>query len=324
MSTTRTSLVRNAIAAVVALAAVATAGTANAGTLSDPPISGNSKSISKTFGKDDFSATVGASSKVTAYNYAEVCAWVNSDLAAYYKSSGLPTAVSNVVMKAMRDQYCKHAGKYQGTGAKAGARAKIMGHSIDVAGLEGWAAADYNLYDAGYKLTVGGNTIATLRIPSSVDQDFAWPMTLVSGTRKFMVGPVPVYVEGEAVGSIGVRLQAQFGNSQVEGTLTPHAGIDATFGCGVGVDFAKAGIQGELNLVTLSVPATGFINWGNAPKISYGGDITATITSLDGSIKLGAWLFGEEVGSIDIFSWTGFEYKLTQDPLYQFSGSFSL
>lgn len=322
MSTPRTSLIRNVIAAAVAIAAVTTAGTASA--LSDPPISGNSKSMGKTFGKDDYSATVSASSKVMAYNYGAVCTWVNNDLANFYKSSGLPTAISNVIMTAMRDQYCKHAGKYHGTRANAGARAKIMGHSIDVAGLEGWAAADYNRYDAGYKFTVGGNTVSTLHIISAVDQDFSMPMTLVSGSRKFMIGPVPVYVEGEAVGSIGVRLQAQFGNSQVDSTLTPHAGIDATFGCGVGIDFAKAGIEGELNLVTLSVPATGFINWGNAPTITYGGDITASISSLDGSIKLGAWLFGEEVGSINLFSWDGVEYKLTKDPLYQFSGSFSL
>lgn len=324
-----TSLSRRALASLAAFSALVGGLRGASAGEPTPPISSDRETYSiSARANSDFKAGFGVESRVQSYDYEKVCAWASasatrkqcdtlaSDLAPVCKSS----------LDSAKAQYCNIKGKYYGAVGEGEATATVLGKSVDLLAITGWAIADYNVFRTGLRFSVLDKAIFSYTQKSVAQINMFQYQTLVSASRTIWVGPVPLYAEAEAVGVIGLSLTVGLGTSQLDAEIRPSAGIEAEVGCGVGVDFAKAGASGELNLITLSLPARGHLNWANYPAISYGGDINFEVGALDGKISLGAWLFGESIASYTLVEWPGVLWSTKDDgsSLYDFSGGFSL
>jgi hypothetical protein len=138
---------------------------------------------------------------------------------------------------------------------------------------------------------------------------FAYPVEFLSATKTYMIGPVPVLLTAELVGSLGVTLSGQFGTSTVTLGAEPYVSVDAALGAGVGCKFASAGVEGSLELVKVGVPATAAVTFNGDRTFDWTLNLGVTVSGLSGEIALVAKLMGETVGSLTIFDWTGFEWS---------------
>ena len=134
--------------------------------------------------------------------------------------------------------------------------------------------------------------------------------------QTFMVGPVPISVsiDFDVRGRLAVAgTLNQFGGDLY---LTPTGGIYTTVSVGVGVNgVLAAGVRGELDLLTVSLPVEGKANWTYARAGTSGTDTLTTFTSanldlstLDGGLSLYADVGPlEYVYAIPGTSWTGIQ-----------------
>ena len=86
--------------------------------------------------------------------------------------------------------------------------------------------------------------------------------------KKIILG-IPVYVTFDATGTIGANITLSEGNGSLSAQEAPFASLDLAASAGAGFnDFLSAGVEGSLNLVTLSVPlqvdAKAAGNWDEA------------------------------------------------------------
>ncbi len=328
------SLLRRSLVALAACFTL-TVGVESASAIPDPrPPFREATKTHDEFAKanSDFKAGFEVSNRIRSFDYETICAWAGSTKAVA-QCNDLSESETDVTyclnnLNLFRARYCGIKGQYHGANVKGAATATLLKKSVDLLALEGWAIADYNEFRAGIKMSAAGKKIFSYERKSGWVVDWFVYQTLFSASRTIWVGPVPLYAEAEAVGHLGIGVQGTVGTSQLDTVITPQAGIEVEVGCGVGVDFAKAGAKGSFNLVTLSLPATGYLNWADFPSdrtLDYGGDINFRVDALDGEITLGAWLMGKEIASYPLVKWPGVTWSTKKNKsLYAFSGSLKL
>jgi hypothetical protein len=302
MSRTRT-LVASAVAS---LALFAVAEPAHA----FQPIKGTTAvgpNYSKSVSSGDFGAGFQIYGQARARDYAKLC---TSTKPSYQCAgqTGFPQIICNAVFTSVNAQMCAQHGMGFDAGGKAATDVTLFGKDIDLfdigasADAEPSAAtAEYHVIVAGLKLA-GQNKTAGFSGTKSLGE-----RTLVKASSTFMIGPVPLTVEADATGSLGIDYALTVGTSSVSGSAGPSVGIDGVFSAGLGVSGLSAGIEGDLTLVNLSTPATASVAWQGGDNFSYDASLDLTIHALDGSVSVYGQA-GPFKATYQIFSWDGLTY----------------
>jgi hypothetical protein len=120
--------------------------------------------------------------------------------------------------------------------------------------------------------------------------------TLVGGSTRVWVGPVPVTIKAgaragiSAQGSVTVSVSPITGTPIVHGTIGPAVDVAATASAGVSLAFAGVEVNGSLTLIGAGI--TGDINYAPtiAGCINVTGRASVDVRSTQGAIKVCAWV----------------------------------
>lgn len=262
---------------------------------------------SKSIAKGDFGAGFQIYARASASDYDQLCASTQPSV----QCATMPSFVKPIctsVWNNISASYCGKHGMGFGAEGKAEADVTLFGKDFELFDIGAGANAEpsgastnYGIYILGAK--VKGETGAA-QLTKSVPLA---ERTLVTAQSTFMIGPVPITVKAQGVGSLGIDFSVGAGTSSVTGTATPWAAIDGIFSAGVGVSYASVGIEGDILLVKVSTPASATVAWQGGKRFSYDASLDLVINSLDGSVSL----YGEAgpyKKSWEIFSWSGLSY----------------
>lgn len=316
MSSIRPLVVSAALAASFVLAS----GAAEAAPITGMKTVG--QEYSKSVSKGDFGAAFQVYARANATDYQQVCASTKPAIQCTgVMASPMLKPVCTAMWNAVGASYCAKQGMGFSVEGKADADVTLFGKDLQLFDINASAMADpgsastsYGVYVLGAKI-VGASGAAKLEKSVPVAE-----RTLVTASSTFMLGPIPITVKAQGVGSLGIDFALAAGTSSITGTATPWAQVDGVFSAGLGVSGLSAGIEGDLVLVKLSTPASANIAWLGGKSFSYDASLDLVINALDGSISL----YGEAgpyKKSWEIISWTGLEYSYN---LGHKSGSFSL
>jgi hypothetical protein len=226
-------------------------------------------------------------------------------------------SIANLQAKGNTDAKVGHLnGLYLPSGTVANNFAEVMGDAgvnatllsstktiVELSGYVGNAGSQSN----SFKLEVYGHSTRT----GTVGVDFSPPSvsaTFVEASAQFDVGPIPIEVSAEVTGTVGVDAQAVAGSSGFNVTVTPNANLTASGSVSTGVACVSAGIEGEVNLINVSVPLSLDLSIGsNGSSTQYTMTGNLDISTLDGSIDLFANACLAE-WKMNIASWNGVTY----------------
>ena len=300
------------------------------------PIKGSalfSQSVSKSAYKDDFGASFAAAANASATDFAQGCETTSLayQCGAKPPSQGIIPGAASLNYQICANTYApinayycaRNVGSKRGFGASGSAQSdvRLFGTNLELFDMSASATTDplasstsYQVYVAGYKV-VGASGGASLAKSVPLGE-----RTLVQASGTFMLGPVPITVTASAVGSLGIDFALGANTSQVTGTVTPHAQVDGIFSAGVGVSGFSAGIEGELMIARLEVPATAKVVWQGNKSFAYEASLDLSLSALDGTVSLYAEGAGQKA-TWEITSWEGVDWSTH---LGKASGTFSL
>ncbi|WP_141593350.1 MULTISPECIES: hypothetical protein [unclassified Myxococcus] len=182
----------------------------------------------------------------------------------------------------------------------------------------------------------GGNNSGTARLYAMGQQIWSgnlytsfeitpinWSRTFFSVSKRFMVGPVPVSVAASVGGGVKLTVSGQVGPTIARLTTAAGGWANATASAGVDIIVAGVGVEGNLVLVNVSLPAFAELFWPFY-SLDYTLRSNLNLTALSGNIKLwvrvGFW-FLKKTWRVTIASWSG----TTQNwPLFTQNGSLIL
>lgn len=284
------------------------------------------KTYGQTFSKSSYSGDFGASfeagGKVYANDYDALCRSTDPALCGSTATgAGLFCTMFN---RPLHDIYCaRNIGTKMGFGAVGGAEAEVrlFDKDLEIFDFDADARIEPNAISTGYGISVAGLKLSGGRYGASYSRTVTLAeRTLVQASSTFMLGPIPITVKAQAVGSLGMDLNLSAGTATASASVEPFAEVDGVFSAGVGVSTVSVGIEGELMLARVGIPATATLTWNGGKSFSYDASLDLAISTLDGSVNLYAEGFGKradwEITSWDGLSWT---YNLGHK-----NGSFSL
>lgn len=183
----------------------------------------------------------------------------------------------------------------------AGVSATVFSHNLTVFEVGGYVRTDEN----DFFVTVLDNTIHHDVSFDLVNQQFS----LLDFSRTFMLGGVvPVTVGAGVDGHFTLNLGLNASPNSASATLTPEVGIDGSLSVGLGASGVQAGVEGSLNLATVSAPLTFAISFPQSGPRTWTSSATINETLLDGSLSLFA-----EAGPLhyshELVSWDGLSYS---------------
>jgi hypothetical protein len=237
-----------------------------------------SESWSDDYGNERFGAGLDISSSISAFNIMGIDAIsANVELEATAKLFGSEHTVARV------------AGHLSRTASGDTVQAAALSRDVEIMG--------------------SAVSVPSASANSTATED--WTRTFFRRSETFMVGPVPLTVEGSIDGEVGLShvASAPSGDFSVDLQLTPFAGLDADVALGVGIrGVLAAGVSGHLNLVDVEVPTSASID--QAIRIPTGRtfdwalESDVDVTTLSGSISLWAEVLWARY-SRRIANWTG-------------------
>jgi hypothetical protein len=152
-------------------------------------------------------------------------------------------------------------------------------------------------------------TLSAASANSTASDD--WTRNFFHKSETFMVGPVPLTVEGSVDGTVGIShtSSAPSGDFSVDLTMTPFAGLDADVALGVGVrGVLAAGVSGHLNVLDVEVPTSASIDQAlridSGRTLDWALESDVDVTTMSGSISLWAELLWARY-SRRIANWSG-------------------
>jgi hypothetical protein len=208
------------------------------------------------------------------------------------------------------------AADYLSSSAELEATATLFGRTRTVALARGEAvrsAAGENGSTGAFTLTVQvmGSDIAVPSYGANSSDTNAWNRTFFSKSETFMLGPIPLTVEGSVDGTIGVThdADAPVSSFSLDTTVEPFCELDADVALGVGITgVVAAGVSGHLNVLDVSVPTTASIEQAiytaQGRTLDWSLDSDVDVTTLSGSISLWVELLWERY-SRRIANWSG-------------------
>lgn len=298
----------------VAAAVLATAGVLSYSSEASAAISG-SKTYGQTYSKSSYSGDFGASfeagGKVYANDYDQLCR-TSDPVTACAGKTGSAKTICTMFNNPLHQAFCaRNVGTKMGFGALGGAEAEVrlFDQDLEIFDFDANARVEPNDISTGYSISVAGLKLSSGRYGASYTKTITLAeRTLVQASSTFMLGPIPITVQAQAVGSLGMDVSLSAGTATASATVEPFAEVDGVFSAGVGVAGVSVGIEGELMLARVSVPATGSLTWKGGKNFSYDASLDFTVSTLDGSVGLYAEGFGKradwEITSWDGLSWT--------------------
>ncbi len=208
------------------------------------------------------------------------------------------------------------AADYLSSSAELEASATLFGRTRTVALARGEAvrsASGENGSTGAFNLTVQvmGVDVAVPSYGANSSATNDWNRTFFSKSETFMLGPIPLTVEGSIDGSIGIThdADAPAASFALETTVEPFCELDADVALGVGISgVVAAGVSGHLNVLDVSVPTTAAIEQAiytaQGRTIDWSLESDVDVTTLSGSISLWVELLWERY-SRRIANWSG-------------------
>jgi hypothetical protein len=167
--------------------------------------------------------------------------------------------------------------------------ATLFGKNVTLADLE--ADGDSVNPTINANLTVVGITLYNYAQNGVANYDFekSYTYTFFKQSKTFMVGPVPVNVEGSVAGTLGLAGTIGFQSHQISVGTGPFLDVTATASAALGGSFGpfklEAGVEGALTLFNATVANNVFVNPG-ASSVAYGANSNLTLTEISGNIDL--------------------------------------
>ncbi|MCB9545010.1 MAG: hypothetical protein H6706_03865 [Myxococcales bacterium] len=192
--------------------------------------------------------------------------------------------------------------------------AKLLGYTLDLIRATAEMTSDNGTVDGLAELILAGQTVwgpitgESISAGTSVDQTF-W-----SVGKSIDLGLLSVTVQAEIVGSAGVEVGAELVSGAVAVNVTPSLALTASADASASFACARAGIAGELSLLSVDMPMSLEVD-------VLGGGYTATgdleLGSLSGSVRAYASACFVSV-SKTLVSFAGFSATI---PLFDVSGT---
>ncbi len=270
------------------------------------------QSFARSAYKGDFGASFEASAKAYANDYAQLCATSDPSYQCSATPAGLAQNVCRSVYSILNGRFCaQNVGTKLGFGAYGGAEAdvRLFGKDLEIFDLSADAKVEPDAISTGYGIYVAGAKISGYRAGAHFEKSVPLAeRTLVRASSTFMLGPIPIAVQAQAVGGLGIDFTLDGGSAQVTATAEPWAEVQGVFSAGIGVSGVSAGIEGELLLARVGVPGTGKIVWLGNKSFSYEASLDLSLKTLDGSVSLYAEGLGHKA-SWEIVSWNGLDWS---------------
>lgn len=194
--------------------------------------------------------------------------------------------------------------------ADGGASVTLFGQPYKL--VEGIASAEINDGPKDMvKMMVGGAMVYSSSAFGVLDQKVT--QEFFSQDAQLYVGPIPITATFEVTGSVGMRGNMDYNqnSNMLTCTVTPYASVDAFGSIGFGVIVVSAGVEGELNLVSVGFPLT---NELNTETLRYEAKSDVNISTLEGSLSLYANAtlvkYTKEVASFDGYSASSTLFKV--------------
>jgi hypothetical protein len=208
------------------------------------------------------------------------------------------------------------AADYLSSSAELEATATLFGRTRTVALARGEAvrSATGEVGSTGaFDLTVEvmGTEISTPSYGANSAATNDWNRVFFSKSETFMLGPIPLTVEGTVDGTIGVTHDADASTLAfaLDTTVEPFCELDADVALGVGITgVVAAGVSGHLNVLDVSVPTNASIEQAiyttQGRTLDWSLESDVDVTTLSGSISLWVELLWERY-SRRIANWSG-------------------
>jgi hypothetical protein len=176
--------------------------------------------------------------------------------------------------------------------AEASLRAPVtvFGHSADVVHVLAETDAEYGKAANAHTLVIiGGIILHEQTSHQSLAVTKTWQRDLLSANATFMFGPVPASMSAKLRGGIGftgnVGPKVTVAGTGVAADTTPWLNVTGTASLAIGAPGLEAGIEGQLELIDVSVPSKGSLIMDSSGTISWGLDSELTLRTLSGSLS---------------------------------------
>ncbi len=149
----------------------------------------------------------------------------------------------------------------------------------------------------------------------SDEQHFSAPLFTATTGVPLVPGLAPVEVEASAVGQLGYLVSGQILPRGIAILVRPQASVLVTAQANVGAaGVASARVEGQLELLTISVPIQAALTFDETDGIEFAWDVRVDIDAdwLAGDLQLIATAFGEERYRKAIAEWNGWHLSTTK------------
>lgn len=139
-----------------------------------------------------------------------------------------------------------------------------------------------------------------------------WSRNFFDVQQRFMVGPVPVAVTAALAGGVKLSADGEIDATVAKLTTTPGGYTSVTASAAVDVVIAAFGVEGNLMLINVMLPAAGAVDWPQC-TLNWSLKTNLALNTLSGSIDLFArikFLFFEKKWLLNIAKWSGLTYSL--------------
>jgi hypothetical protein len=140
-----------------------------------------------------------------------------------------------------------------------------------------------------------------------------WSRTFFSVNKTFMVGPVPINVKASLSGGVKMTVSGEVGPTVAKLSATAGGWSNVTASASVSIIIASFGVEGNLTLINVSMPAYGELFWPYC-TINWTLKSTLSLNTLAGNLSLFAkikFLFFSKTWRVTIATWSGLTYNWT-------------
>lgn len=191
----------------------------------------------------------------------------------------------------------------------AGADVTMFGTNIDLFDLKAAANGESTgSATTSWSIAVGGKKLMGRSEGAKIAaSQKLFERSLVKASATFWVGPAPITVTADAVGSMGLDFDMEAQVSKASGKVTPWAAVNAELSAGIGTKGLSAGVYGDILLVKVSTPASAeVVHYGGA-DVRYNASLDLVVNALDGEAGMYAE-FGPWRKNWSFISWDGLKY----------------
>lgn len=167
------------------------------------------------------------------------------------------------------------------------AEAELFGQDLELGYINAYGTAYAFGSAAGYDVRILGITVAS----ESVSSEFSVPLGSLTiagagGSAKFSLAGISVKAEAEAGGTLELTLNGSIGTSEASAGLEPTFTVGAAVDASISVATFKCGVEGDITLLAVGVPATATLEHTGSGNFTMTFDVSYWWEVLSGKLKL--------------------------------------